>query len=110
MYAAMYGDLQDLRLLLERGARPNEQKRSKRADICVVICPGSAAAREAGRGLLREGALALLIAAGPTGTEKRWLSSTPGSAGQLTSDSRRAVAPALPVMRQWLVCWSGQMP
>jgi ankyrin repeat protein len=75
MYAAMYGDPQDLRLLLERGARLNEQNDDGATALMYAVDDPVKTRLLLEKGAdpnLRsgQGRTALLIAAGLTGTEE----------------------------------------
>jgi ankyrin repeat protein len=99
MYAAMYGDPQDLRLLLERGARLNEQNDDGATALMYAVDDPIKTRLLLEKGAdpnLRsgQGRTALLIAAGLTGTEetvKLLLDNGVNAKTQLSSDGRGAV-------------------
>jgi len=99
MYAAMYGDPQDLRLLLERGARLNEQNDDGATALMYAVDDPVKTRLLLEKGAdpnLRsgQGRTALLIAAGLTGTEetvKLLLDNGVNAKTQLSSDGRGAI-------------------
>jgi ankyrin repeat protein len=99
MYAAVYGHTEDLRLLLERGARPNDQNDDGATALMYAVDDPVKVRLLLEKGAdpnLRsgQGRTALLIAAGLTGTEETvtlLLDKGVDGKAQLTAEGRGAV-------------------